>query len=147
MKIFRNIFFFLLVSLSLLSCVTFERCKQKFGNKTDSTYIVLRDTIRISKDSLIVVLKTIEKQKIDTVFKEGRVKIHYIKTPEKTYIRADCDTVTRYINRQIKIPVKNEFGVNPLYKRGFWMLLSIVSLIILFIIYVFTRRKNSSDST
>lgn len=144
-KAFLFLFFSVLLSLLSVSCVTYEKCKQKFGNKTDSTYIVVRDTIRVPKDSLIAVFKTVESRRIDTVFRQGRVTVHYVKTPVKTYIRADCDTVTRYITKKIKIPVSNKFGVNPIYKEGFWILLSFAAIIILYIIYV-SRKKGSGNS-
>lgn len=146
MKLLKLLFYILFISFSIVSCVTYQKCKDKFGVKTDSTYITLRDTVRIPKDSLVTVFKTVDSKRIiDTIIRQGRVTVRYKQTPVLTYIRADCDTVTRYLSRTIKIPVANKFGVNPFYKRGFWIVLILLIIIITLIYYVFSRKNTKSS--
>lgn len=103
--------------LSIWGCVTYRKCEQKFGTvHIDTTYVEKPVTVLVPKDSVVLSLKT----DTTTVYKEiqqGRAKIIYSRTHEKTIVQADCDSVV--VTKTIRVPVESKhitWGVNPFWK-------------------------------
>lgn len=87
--------------LLLASCITKKRCKELCT--TDTLIVNVVDTVRIAD----VKHDTIVNIKFDSVIiKKDKLHIKLIKVADSIVIQGKCLADTIYINKQIKMPVK-----------------------------------------
>lgn len=100
--------------LLLSSCSSYNKLVRKYGrNVTDTLRVVVSDTVRIEKDSLVLGYRN-DTVAFRQVMQQGRARVIVEKTPIYTTIQAECRDTT-IIHETIKeIPVtKRVFGVDP----------------------------------
>ncbi|MDI9870588.1 hypothetical protein [Flectobacillus roseus] len=138
---------YLLILIALIvtqSCVTFQKCQDKFGKTTvgDTVTITKTVTLSVPKDSIVTTYQN------DTVtfykeIQQGRARLIIEKTPIYTTIKADCDSVQKTTQVQIKyVPIKNTWGVKPIYKTGFLVLLGVVLFLLLYVSFNYLTTKH-----
>lgn len=122
----------IIVILSLNACITYQKCKDRFGSTVNDTVKVVNSvTVSIPKDSIITSFRN------DTItfvkeIVQGRTKVIVEKTPTITYIKAECDSASKTVTKIIEVQKEaTSFGVNPLWQKAVYAL-----LIVLFILLI-----------
>lgn len=127
----------IVLCLLLSSCTTYQRCKEKYGTSYSDTITVENSmTVSIPKDSIVttVVNDTLTYIKEIT---EGRAKLIIQKTPQITYIKAECDSITKTVTKIERVPIQQAiFGVNPIWKK-----IAIISLIVVVVLGIILTLK------
>lgn len=153
------IVFFLTASLS--SCVTYEKCQDKFGLVHDTTYvhkevqIVVHDTIVTQADTVGTIIKFRDNGKIitDTVVIENPATGMQLKYWRDVAgrLRAQCESkadtviVTNTVTKEVKVPCPpvSTFKPSPTpwyTKWWFWMCLG-AALLMVFLTIIKTALK------
>lgn len=129
--------FALLIAFVLCSCMNYKKAKAKYADvKKDS--IIITKIVTIPHDSI----RTEIIHDTTTYIKEfhqGRARLIIEKTPTITYIKADCDSVSKVV--QIKAPQEIiTWGIAPWYRDAFLVLLGLVLALVL---YIFIKKKST----
>lgn len=101
----------------------------------DTVAYTVKVPVIVPHDSVITIFKT------DTTYltkekRQGRARITIVRTPQKTTVRADCDSTIIIKEKIVNIPTQSvHWGVNKWYKYGFWAML-ITSLILALILFM-----------
>lgn len=146
----KNLLIILILFLTF-SCVSYKKCKEKFGNQTpkqDTLVYTTFEKLIIPHDSIVYSYVN------DTNFinwlppiKIGRARLSIKKTADSTFIRADCDSVSTIVtNKYFKIfRTTTQFGVSPHWRIAFFVLSGVFVLLLLCIAikYFFTKRKEN----
>lgn len=132
----RNLLIIAFIFL-LTSCVTYQRCKDKFATTlTDSVTVTNTVSLTIPKDSIVT------RWQNDTVtfvreIQQGRAKVIVEKTKYYTVVKADCDSATKTVTKIVKVKSDtNSFGVAP-----FWKYASLVLAGIAIVLFLVIRQK------
>lgn len=144
----RNTLLVALAAIILSSCVTFERCKSKFGENavTDSIKVMVPVSVLVPKDSVVTSFIT------DTTYfyKEiiqGRAKVIVERTNTITTVQAQCDTVTIIKKVPVKVPGPQViWGVAPWHKTAFRWTATALILAIVYMVFgkFFTRKRKDA---
>lgn len=113
----------LFLTLAMNACMTYQKALRKFGHlATDSTTLVLHDTLRIPADSVVLRLRT-DTTTVHRIIEQGRARIIYDRTRTQTIIRSECrpDTIVRTLT--VKAPPTASFGIAPWYRTAFYLCL------------------------
>lgn len=144
----KNILLITLTAFLLSSCVTFQRCKDKFGENTvtDSVKVIVPVSVLVPKDSIVTSFVT------DTTYfykeiTQGRAKVIVERTNTVTTVQAKCDTVTIFKKVPVKVPGPQVvWGVAPWHKTAFRWTSTALILAIAYIVFgkFFTRKRKDA---
>jgi len=128
--------FALCIALMLNSCVTYQKCVDKYASKLskpDTVVYQKYEKLIVPHDSIVLsfVNDTNWVNVIPTI-KIGRARLSIKKTKDNTFVRADCDSVSQTIlTKQYKI-YKTTFGVSPNWKYAFHVLFAFFIVLLLY---------------
>jgi hypothetical protein len=133
----KNLFYIILILWLCSSCMTYRKAKARYAETKIDT-ITVTNTVTVPKDSIRFVIHNDTTTYIRE-YHQGRAKVIVEKTPTITYIKADCDSVTKTV--EVKVPQQiNTWGIAPWYRDGF---IAVAALLFALIIYVITHRKRT----
>lgn len=112
-----------LIMLIMSSCVTYDKCVQKYGTATDTVKVTVRDTvekkihIRVPADSarLTVNIDSLLRMRVqDTITAiSSRAKARVLKSPDNNTLHIDCDCPPADISDTILVPVEVQADCPP----------------------------------
>ena len=112
-------------------CMTYRKAKAKYATVKVDT-ITVRNTITIPKDSIRYVMHNDTTTYIREV-RQGRAKLVIEKTHDITYIKADCDSMTKTV--QTLVPQQQvTWGIAPWYKEALAFALGIVIVLLIILL-------------
>lgn len=137
--------FALCIALMLNSCVTYQKCVDKYASKLskpDTVVYTQYEKLIVPHDSIVFsfVNDTNWINVLPTI-KIGRARLSIKKTKDSTFVRADCDSVSQTITtRNYKI-YKTSFGVSPNWKYAFYVLFAFFIVLLLYALINLHRKK------
>ena len=133
MKILYAFIFAFLVGSS---CMTYHKAKSRYAETKIDT-VTVTNTVTVPKDSIRFVIHNDTTTYIRE-YRQGRATVIVEKTPTITYIKADCDSVSKTV--EVKVPQEiNTWGIAPWYREGF---VAMAALFFAMLLYVFKHKRN-----
>ena len=136
--------FTLLSAFLLSSCVTYQKCKEKYFEKVtvhDTVTFSKKVTLLIPKDSIFYRIVN-DTARYDKTVNSGRAKLIIKHTADTTYLQAECDSVSKSENVVFKyLPLTNNIGVSPNWRIGVYILAGALLIAILLIILLYKSKK------
>lgn len=148
---------FLMSGICLQSCVTYERCQDKFGQSTDTLMVketvevVIHDTIVKASDTVGTIIKFREQGKIitDTVVVENPATGMALKywRDEAGRLRAQCESkqdtliITNTVTKEIEVPCPPVTQFEPpteakwFHKWWFWLCFGFVLCLLIGVVF------------
>lgn len=133
-KLFGKPWLFVLILL-FSSCVSYQRCFDKFGGERQDTVITYIDRV-IPADVIFDTIQ-VSKLQIDTVYQvtQGRATVRYEVRDSLIYIEALCDTIfvkdTIYQEVMINDFKPPENTIKDSIQWGVWLVIALIVLVIL----------------
>jgi hypothetical protein len=126
---------FFLVVVIMSSCITQQKCFDKFG--ADTIQVVVKDTIYIPKETIKFSFKTLidTLDVVDTFYiKQGRASGTFTRQD----IKIECEPDTIYTETIVEVPIIQKADKKYWQFKEFWI--SISALVFLLIVLYLSRR-------
>lgn len=113
----KNALILLASMLCLSGCLTQSRILRKAEQLVDTTYVTKVETVVIPRDSAVLRIRT-DTTFVKVIERQGRASVTLIRTPTETTVRADCDSIIKYVPVTVPCPPQLQIGVNEHWRTA-----------------------------